>query len=349
MRDTAPRRSLFHTLLRSTSERPLLTEKSLIPPSARELIAVDVPVLGSRIHTIEHGSGAPIVFIHGNPTSSYLWRDVFRPLRGRGRLLALDLIGYGDSSKPDIEYSLENQQRYVDAWFDALDLRDVTLVLQDYGSAFGLDWASRHPDRVRAVAFFEPVLRSIESASLLPEFVATRAKLRRSGEGEAFVLQENRFLTELFPGFFLKPLAPEDLQQYQAAFPTPESRKSVLAGPRNLPVDGEPASTVAFLGRSTNWLTDERDTETARHVQARISAHGRHSGLELPYDPQPGSRGGRSGHSFRAGGAAGNHREAGWRLVDAYPRCTAGGPKPSPPTGSVDVLILPPTFVVQRS
>ena len=220
-----------------------------------------MPVLGSHIHTIEHGSGAPIVFIHGNPTSSYLWRDVFRPLRGRGRLLALDLIGYGDSSKPDIEYSLENQQRYVDAWFDALDLRDVTLVLQDYGSAFGLDWASRHPDRVRAVAFFEPVLRSIESASLLAEFVATRAKLRRSGEGETFVLQENRFLTELFPGFFLKPLAPEDLQQYQSAFPTPESRKSVLAGPRNLPVDGEPASTVAFLGRSTNWL---RTSETTK-------------------------------------------------------------------------------------
>ncbi len=220
-----------------------------------------MPVLGEHIHKIEHGSGAPIVFIHGNPTSSYLWRNIFRPLRGRGRLLALDLIGYGDSSKPDIEYALENQQRYVDAWFDALDLRDVTLVLQDYGSTFGLDWASRHPDRVRAAVFFEPVLRSIESAALSPEFVAIRAKLRQPGEGETFVLQENRFLSELLPGFFLKPLAPGDLKQYQAPFPTPESRKAVLAGPRNLPVDGEPARTVAFLDRATNWL---RTSETPK-------------------------------------------------------------------------------------
>jgi haloalkane dehalogenase len=94
----------------------------------------------------------------------------------------VDLVGYGNSSKPDIEYTLDNQQCYVDAWFDALDLSDVTLVLQDYGATFGLDWASRPPDRVRAVTFFEPVLRSIDSASLLPEFVTTRAKLRQTGE-----------------------------------------------------------------------------------------------------------------------------------------------------------------------
>lgn len=217
--------------------------------------AYDVSVLDARIHTIEHGSGAPIVFLHGNPTSSYLWRNIFRRLHGRGRLIAPDLVGYGDSSKPDIEFTLENQQRYVDAWFEALDLRDVTLVVQDYGSAFGLDWASRHPDRVRAVTFFEPVLRNIESGSLLPAFVARRAQIRRPGEGEAFVLQENRFLTEAFPAFFLTPLAEEDLKQYQAAFPTPESRRAVLAGPRNLPVDGEPAGTVAFLERATGWLS----------------------------------------------------------------------------------------------
>lgn len=218
--------------------------------------AHDVPVLDSHIHTIEHGAGAPIVFIHGNPTSSYLWRNIFRDLRGKGRLLALDLIGFGNSGKPDIEYTLENQQRYVDAWFDALDLKDVTLVLHDYGAAFGLNWASRHPDRVRAVAFFEPVLRNIDSASLTAEFVATRAKLRQPGEGEAFVLHENRFLTELYPAFFLTPLAPEDLREYQAPFPTPESRKPVLAGPRNLPVDGEPATSIAFLDQATDWLSN---------------------------------------------------------------------------------------------
>lgn len=216
--------------------------------------AHDTPVLDSHIHTIEHGTGDPIVFLHGNPTSSYLWRNIFRPLRGAGRLLAIDLIGFGQSGKPEIDYTLENQQRYVDAWFDALDLRNVTLVLQDYGAAFGLNWASRHPDRVKGVAFFEPVLRDIDSASVSPEFIATRARLRQPGEGEQFVLHDNRFLTELFPWFFLTPLAPEDLAQYQAPFPTPASRRPILAGPRNLPIDGEPASSVAFLAQSTEWL-----------------------------------------------------------------------------------------------
>ncbi|UYZ11346.1 MULTISPECIES: haloalkane dehalogenase [Rhizobium/Agrobacterium group] len=231
-----------------------MTEKSPHPAFGDGAKAYDVPAFGLQIHTVEHGSGAPIVFLHGNPTSSYLWRHIFHRLHGHGRLLAVDLIGYGQSSKPDIEYTLENQQRYVDAWFDALDLRNVTLVLQDYGAAFGLNWASRNPDRVRAVAFFEPVLRNIDSVDLSPEFVTRRAKLLQPGEGEIFVQQENRFLTELFPWFFLTPLAAEDLRQYQTPFPTPHSRKVILAGPRNLPVDGEPASTVAFLEQAVNWL-----------------------------------------------------------------------------------------------
>ncbi|KAF1023663.1 MAG: Haloalkane dehalogenase [Paracidovorax wautersii] len=216
--------------------------------------AYDVPALDTHIHTIEHGTGDPIVFIHGNPTSSYLWRHIFHRLRGRGRLLALDLAGFGQSGKPDIAYTLENQQRYVDAWFDALDLKNVTLVLQDYGAAFGLNWASRHPDRVQGVAFFESVLRAIDSAAVSPEFVATRARLRQAGEGERFVLEENRFLTELFPWFFLTPLAEDDLRQYQAPFPTPDSRRPVLAGPRNLPLDGEPVESVAFLAQAEPWL-----------------------------------------------------------------------------------------------
>ena len=216
--------------------------------------AFDLPVLDSHIHTVAHGTGDPIVFLHGNPTSSFLWRHIFRRLQGRGRLLAPDLVGYGHSGRPPIDYTLPDQQRYVDAWFDALDLRNATLVLQDYGAAFGLNWASRHPDRVRAVAFFEPVLRAIDGAAVSPDFIARRAQLRRPGEGERFVLDENRFLTELFPWFFLKPLAPDDLAYYQAAFPTPDSRRAILAGPRNLPIDGDPAASVAFLAQAEPWL-----------------------------------------------------------------------------------------------
>lgn len=227
------------------------------PAFGEGTLSFDLPVLDSHIHTIAHGTqdtGSPIVFLHGNPTSSFLWRHIFQRLRGRGRLFAPDLVGYGRSGRPPIDYTLPAQQRYVDAWFDALDLRDATLVLQDYGAAFGLNWASRHPDRVRAVAFFEPVLRSVDGAAVPADFISTRARLRREGEGERFVLDENRFLTELFPWFFLQPLAPEDLAHYQAPFPTPDSRRAILAGPRNLPIDGDPAASEAFLAQAEPWL-----------------------------------------------------------------------------------------------
>ncbi len=217
--------------------------------------ARDISILDSHIHYIESGEGRPIVFLHGNPTSSFLWRHIFRRLDGQGRLLAPDLIGFGFSGKPDIEYNLADHQRYLDAWFEELDLSDVTLILQDYGSTFGLDWARRHPDRVRAVSFFEPVLRAIEGEALSPEFISTRARIR-SAKGETFVLEENRFLTELFPWFFLKPLSPDDLQHYLEPFPTAASRKPVLYFPRNLPVDGDPVTTVNFLAKSYDWLRD---------------------------------------------------------------------------------------------
>ncbi|WP_243793668.1 haloalkane dehalogenase [Saccharopolyspora gloriosae] len=221
----------------------------------------DTPVLDSTIHHVEAGGGDPIVFLHGNPTSSFLWRHVFRRLDGQGRLLAADLIGFGDSGKPGIDYDLDDHQRYLDAWFDALELTNVTLVLQDFGAAFGLNWAARHPDRVRAVLLAEPVLRPIESESLPEQFVATRSLVRTPGDGEKFVLDDDRFLTELFPATFLEPLDADVLAEYRRPFPTPESRKPVLYFPRNLPVDAEPKSTVDFLDGFVEWL---RTSETPK-------------------------------------------------------------------------------------
>lgn len=216
--------------------------------------SVDVPVLDSHLHHVEQGSGAPIVFLHGSPTSSYLYRHVFQALAGTGRLLAPDLIGFGDSGRPDIAYELADHERYLDGWFEALDLRDVTLVLQDYGAAFGVSWAARHPDRVRAVLLAEPVIRDIESAALPAAFVAAQRLIRTPGDGERFVVEENGFLTQVFPGAFLNPLPAEDLAVYQAPFPTPESRAHLIRFPRNLPIDGVPAASVAFLARAEEWL-----------------------------------------------------------------------------------------------
>ncbi|MCF8604000.1 haloalkane dehalogenase [Gordonia sp. HY442] len=220
---------------------------------------VDTAVLDSHIHHVESGDGDPIVFLHGSPTSSYLWRHVFAELTGRGRLLAPDLIGFGDSGRPDIAYELDDHLRYLEAWFDALNLRNVTLVVQDYGAAFGVAWASRHPDRVKAVLLAEPVIRDIESADLPEPFVQAQQLIRTPGDGEKFVVEGNLFLTQVLPGAFLNPPSEESLAVYLAPFPTAEGRGHLIKFPRNLPIDGVPASSVDFLEANVEWLTTSND------------------------------------------------------------------------------------------
>lgn len=211
------------------------------------------PVLDSTMHWVEAGSGDPIVFMHGNPTSSFLWRKVFAQFDGHGRLLAPDMIGFGQSGKPPIEYSLADHEHYLDAWFEKHALRNVTLVLQDYGGLFGVSWARRHADRVKAVALLEPVLRPIQSKDLPEEFVKIRSLVLKQGEGEKFVLDDNLFL-EACSRTFIEPLCEEDRLEYLKPFPTPLSRKPVIVFPRHLPVDGAPTVTIDLLELNAEWL-----------------------------------------------------------------------------------------------
>jgi len=214
----------------------------------------DAKVLDSSIHWVEAGEGKPIVFFHGNPTSSFLWRKVFSRWSGQGRLLAVDLIGFGESGKPDIEYTLADHQRYVDAWLDSLDLHDVTFVLHDYGATFGLSWARRHPERVRAVALLEPIIRPIPSHQVARAFIELRAQVLQPGVGERIILEENKWITGLLPGNVLAGLTDEEKQVYAAPFPTARSRKPILVFPRALPVDGKPDATIALLDQNAEWL-----------------------------------------------------------------------------------------------
>jgi haloalkane dehalogenase len=210
-------------------------------------------VLESKMHWVEAGSGDPIVFMHGNPTSSFLWRKIFAQFEGKGRLLAPDMIGFGQSGKPSMDYSLADFQRYYDAWFDMLDLRNVTLVLQDYGGLFGVSWARRHPDRVKAIALLEPVLRPLRSKDLGEDFLKIRSLVLQPGEGEKFVMDENKFV-DMCSRWFLKPLPEEERLEYMKPFPTTESRKPVITFPRHLPVDGAPQITVDLLELNAQWL-----------------------------------------------------------------------------------------------
>jgi haloalkane dehalogenase len=216
----------------------------------------EIAILDSTIYYEESGSGTPIVFLHGNPASSRIWRDVMPEVRG-GRLLAPDLIGMGRSGKPSIEYTFADHARYLDAWFDALELDRVILVGHDWGGALAFDWASRHPDRVLGIAFLESIVRPMEWSELTPQAQERSRSIRTPGVGEELVLEQNLFVQQAFTRAVLTPV--DDLAEYLAPYPTPESRRPILAWARQMPLGGEPAELVERIKAYDAWLAVSDD------------------------------------------------------------------------------------------
>jgi haloalkane dehalogenase len=225
---------------------------SVVSPTKREL-----HVLGRRMAYVDTGEGAPIVFLHGNPTSSFLWRNVIAPLAGSHRCIAPDLIGMGDSEKlpntgPE-SYSLAEHQRYVDAFLDALALTEpVTLVIHDWGSALGFDWASRHPERVRGIAYMEAVVRPMAMSEWSAAGIFEKM---RSADGESLVLDGNIFVEKILPKSIMRALSDEEMDEYRRPFRNAgEDRRPTLSWPRQMPLDGSPAEVVATVERYGTWL-----------------------------------------------------------------------------------------------
>jgi haloalkane dehalogenase len=215
-----------------------------------------VRVLDARMAYIDEGEGPPIVFLHGNPTSSYLWRNVIPHVRHLGRVIAPDLIGMGRSDKPDIPYRFADHARYLHAFLDALALRDIAFVVHDWGSALGFDWAMRQPDRVRAIAFMEAILLPIPSWDVFPEAARARFQaFRTPGVGEQLVYDENVFIEQNLPAATIRRLTPEEMDAYRAPFRERASRKPMLAWPREIPIAGEPPDVVAIVERYRDALT----------------------------------------------------------------------------------------------
>ncbi|MGW2152125.1 haloalkane dehalogenase [Nonomuraea sp. NPDC001699] len=217
-----------------------------------------VDVLDSTMYYEDRGEGVPIVFLHGNPNSSHLWRNVLPAVGGPGRLLAPDLIGMGRSGKPDLAYRFTDHARYLDAWFDRLGLEDVVLVGHDWGGALAFDWAARHPDRVRGVAFFETIVRPM-SWSELGEGPRARGELIRSEEGERLVLDDNFLVRTAYTGGVLNPLSEEEMRPYLEAYATRESRRPLLRWARSIPLDGDPADVTEAVERYDKWLASSGD------------------------------------------------------------------------------------------
>ena len=216
-----------------------------------------VEVLDSTMAYVDTGEGDPVVFLHGNPTSSYLWRNVIPHLAGQARCLAPDLIGMGDSGKaPDGSYRFADHARYLDAWYDALGLTErVVLVGHDWGSALGFDWACRHPERVKGVAYMEGIVRPM-TWDEWPEQARNIFRAMRSPAGEEMVLQKNVFVERVLPASIMRTLTDGEMDTYRRPYLEPgESRRPTLTWPRQIPLDGEPADVVELVQRYADWLS----------------------------------------------------------------------------------------------
>ena len=215
-----------------------------------------IRVLDTELTYVDTGSGDPIVFLHGNPTSSYLWRNVIGKLDGAGRCLAPDLIGMGRSGKASAgSYRLADHIRYLDAWLEALNLSRVTLVVHDWGSALGFHWARRHPERVKALVYMEAIVRPVTWAEW-PEAARKVFQGMRSPAGEEMVLTKNVFVERILPASVLRGLTHEEMDRYREPFREPgESRRPTLTWPREIPIEGEPADVVALVDDYARWLS----------------------------------------------------------------------------------------------
>src|ERR1700741_2777737 len=221
-------------------------------------------VLGREMAYVEVGQGDPIVFLHGNPTSSYLWRNVLPHLQPRGRCIAPDLIGMGDSDKLPHSgpgsYRFVEHHRYLDALLKALDVHEpVTLVVHDWGSALGFDWANRHREAVKGIAFMEAIVAPQGADHWDSMGMRSALETLRSEAGEEMVLQNNYFIEEILPNAIQRKLSDEEMAEYRRPFAEPgEGRRPTLTWPRQIPIEGEPADVAAIATAYADWLATSR-------------------------------------------------------------------------------------------
>jgi len=227
--------------------------------SAAELPKKSLQVKGRKMAYVEFGEGDPIVFQHGNPTSSYLWRNVMPHLKDQGRCIAVDLIGMGDSDKlddsgPDSYRYVEHRDYLFAAW-EALGIRErVTLVIHDWGSALGFDWAFQNPDAVAGIVFMEAIVRPVKWSEW-PDSATSVFKGFRSEAGETMVLENNMFVERVLPNSVLRDLTDEEMDVYRRPFINAgEDRRPTLTWPRQIPFDGDPPDVHEIVARYSNWL-----------------------------------------------------------------------------------------------
>ncbi len=237
-------------------------------------------IKGRRMACIDEGQGAAIVFQHGNPTSSYLWRNVMPACRGLGRLVACDLIGMGDSDKlpdsgPD-RYTYAEQREFLFAFWEELKLgNEVIFVLHDWGSALGFEWANQHRGRVQGLAYMEAIVMPM-AWSDFPERARNTFRAFRSPAGEDMILRDNAFVERALPGSITRQLSSIEMEHYRRPFVNPgEDRRPTLTWPRQIPLDGEPADVVKIVGDYSQWLAQSQVPKLYFHTEPGALDQGR--------------------------------------------------------------------------
>ena len=219
-----------------------------------------VDVLGSPMHYIDEGEGDPILFLHGNPTSSYLWRNVIPFVLPHGRIIAVDNVGFGRSGKPDIAYTLDDHVKYVEAFISGLELRNVTLVLHDWGSAIGFEYARRNPSNIKAIAFMEAL---VPPAAPVPSFDLVPAGVRElfrafqdPTQGRELIFEQNFTIEQMLPGSVVRTLSPSEMDAYREPFLDPESRKPLLAWMIQAPIGDMSERATEIITEYGMWLSE---------------------------------------------------------------------------------------------
>jgi haloalkane dehalogenase len=219
----------------------------------RKRIAVE----DAEMSYVDTGGDGPIaVFLHGNPTSSYLWRNVIKEVAPGARCLAPDLIGMGDSGESSSGYRFVDHRRYLDAWFDAIvGDKPVFLVIHDWGSGLGFHWARRHPEQVKGIAYMEAIVRPLESWDSWAEPARKIFQAMRSPAGEEIILEKNVFVERILPSSIIRKLSDDEMNRYRARFTEPgESRRPTLTWPRQIPIGGEPRDVHEIVEAYSQWL-----------------------------------------------------------------------------------------------
>ena len=228
-----------------------------------EIISPDFPyqsryveVLGSCMHYVDEGEGDPILFIHGNPTSSYLYRNIIPHVTDNYRAIAIDLIGMGKSDKPDIGYTYLDHRRYVNAFIEELGLENITFVIQDWGSVLGFDYAMNNEDNTKGLAFMEAIIPPASPAANEPALESMFGQFRAIGPGEELIMQQNMFVEQVLPGGMMRELRQEEHDYYRQPYLEPASRLPTLQWPRELAMGGTPAANVEVITNIGEWMKE---------------------------------------------------------------------------------------------